>query len=638
MIPGMAPKAQIYHLGLLKEIIMNQYQQTQGQKGFFGRLWWIVDGSRRLAMNLLWVSFLCFGLFIFLVLLFAGGESIVPDTAALVIAPEGVIVEQLEGDPLDRAMAEVLGEERPETLLWDILDALEEAENDDRISAVLLNLNGLAGAIPSHLATIHQAVLDFRQSGKTVIAVADHFTNSRYLIASAADEIHTDEMGLFLLTGYGVYHTYYKEGIDRLEVDWNIFRVGEYKSAVEPFIRNDMSPEAKEANLDWLGDLWGSFKVTSSAARNLSPEIIDGFIDNIDAKVNAAGGRSSVAALEAGLIDSVGGRTAVRARLTEIVGSDGNGSFNQVGFLEYLEEQRPPSFMPPMSNNRVALVVASGTILDGDHPPGTIGGDTVARLVRRARLDDGIKAIILRVNSGGGSAFASEVIRRELAQAREDGKPVVVSMGGVAASGGYWISMASDKVFAEPETITGSIGIFGMFPTFEKPLQKHLGVRTDGVGTNWLAGALDPTRTLDPRAGQMIQTMVDQGYEQFIQIVADARPLDIEAVEKVAGGRVWSGEDAYKHKLVDELGGLDEALAAAKTLAGLKKVEVQLMEEELDFSDRMLIEMMSAAVDLGGPRTLRKYPWLAWITEQSEMLSEFNDPRGVYAHCLCGIR
>lgn len=613
-------------------------QRKSSVARFFGALWRGLDQTRRITVNLLFVVLVV----LLLGWLLSDGGPDIPDRTALVLAPEGDLVEQISGDPLDRAIEELAGGAEPQTLLRDLLDAIAAARDDDRVQVLVLDLNHMGGAGLSKLRDLRAAIADFKSAGKTVVATADDYSQSSYYLASTADEIHMHEMGLVLLSGYGRYRTYYKEGLDRLEVDMNIFRVGEFKSAVEPFLRNDMSDEARKANLEWLGDLWDVYLDDVAAARGMSKEelqaTIDGFLDGL-----REDGRAARTALRFGLVDHVGNRDAVRDRLIELVGEDEEGtSFPQVDHATYLAslDQRASE---RAGDAQVAVIVARGTIVDGSAPPGEIGGDSTARLIRDARQDEAVKALVLRVDSGGGSAFASEVIRRELELAQAAGKPVVVSMGSVAASGGYWISTASDEIWASPSTITGSIGIFGMFPTFQKPLAKHLGVRVDGVGTTPLAGALRLDRELAPEVGEAIQLMIDQGYEDFLERVSKARGMTRDEVDAIARGRVWSGRDAHELGLVDHLGDLDQSIASAAEKAELDDdYGVRYVRKELDFQERLVADLLSGMAAVMGPRETVRAPgvherFLDFLQEQTEMLRTLNDPNGIYAHCLCGV-
>lgn len=618
-------------------------QRSQGGwKGVLGAIFRGVDTARRITLNL-----------IFLVLLvalmsFAFGDDgpQVPDEGALVIRPAGSLVEQLSGDPMQRVMDKITGNATPETLVLDVVDGIRAAKDDDRIKALVLDMDGMGGSGLTKLQVLRRELMDFKASGKPIIAMSDGYSRDGYYLASVADEVYVHKMGGVLLDGYGRYRTYYKEGIDRLEVDWNIFKVGTYKSAVEPYLRDGMSEEAMEANKEWMGDLWNAFVADVAEARGMTVEQVNGYTEDLVAHLGNARGDTARLALDAGLVDKLANRDEVRDRLIDLVGEDEEShSFHRVGLSSYLEalgDDRPSRNRPEGDDGKVALVVARGTILNGNQPPGTIGGDSTARLIRQARQDDDVKAIVLRVDSGGGSAFASEIIRRELVLAREEGKKVVVSMGTVAASGGYWISTASDEIWASPNTITGSIGIFGMLPTYQKPMAKHLGVRVDGIGTNWLAGSLRADREIDPRLAEAFQLAINHGYEEFLARVSEARGLSRDEVDAIAQGRVWSGIDAHGHGLVDQLGTLDDAIASAKALAGLEDAGVVVMEEELEWGESLMLNMVSRAAVWLAPYTSQPAPSLAdelfaTIEEHTQMLSQFDDPNGVYAHCMCEV-
>lgn len=603
-----------------------------------------LDLARKVVLNAV------FFLLLILFLAAVGGEELpeVPESAALILNPSGNLVEQLQGDAMDRAVGEITGDAEPEVLVQDVVDAIRAAKDDDRIQVLVLDLSQLGGAGLTKLQVVKAEIDAFRESGKTVLAHGDQFLRNQYYLASAANEIHLHHMGVVLLDGYGRYRSYYKEGIDRAEIDWNIFKVGTFKSAVEPYMRDSMSEPAREANEEWMGDLWRTYLEDVAAARGLSTETLNSAVDDMVEQLRVADGQAARQALDAGLVDQLVSRDQVRDRLIELVGEDEEThSFHYVTFQDYLTalgEDRP-SRNTGSSEGKVAVVVAKGTILDGSQPPGTIGGDSTAKLLRRARNDEDVKSIVLRVDSGGGSAFASEVIRREMVLAREEGKKVVISMGTVAASGGYWIATASDEIWASPNTITGSIGIFGMMPTYQKPLAKHLGTRVDGTGTNWLAGALRLDRELDPRLGEAIQLNIERGYREFLSRVGEARGMTVEEVDKIAQGRVWSGADAYDLGLVDQLGELSDAIASAAAMAELgDDPTVEFIENELDFTDQLLLDILAQASvwmpEAWTPAARSGAPSIAdhvidRFEDELEFLSQFNDPHHAYARCFC---
>ncbi len=596
-----------------------------------------IDTTRRLTLNLLFLAIIV----VLIVVVFSGGGPEVPKSTVLVVAPAGSLVEQLGGDSIERMKQELMGGGEPETLLKDLVDAIAAAKEDKRVKALVLDLDKIGSAGLTKLQDLGAAIDDFKTSGKPVIAAADNYSQSGYYLAAHADEIYIHPMGMALLDGFGRYRTYYKDGIDRLELDWNVFKVGTFKSAVEPYLRNDMSPAAREANIEWMGDLWRAFLADISAARELPVEDLVAYSENIGALIEAVGGDTAKAALDAGLVDTIATRDQVRDRLIELVGEDEDShSYHRVSVDDFLEAEGGDRKGQKAKGDLVGVVVARGMILGGSQPPGKIGSDSTSALIRQARQDDNVKAIVLRVDSGGGSAFASEIIRRECQLAKEQGKPVVISMGSVAASGGYWISMASDEIWAHPTTITGSIGIFGMFPTYQKPLAKYLGMRVDGVGTTSLAGAFRPDRELDPEIGKIIQSIINKGYNEFITLAAEARGVTPEDIDRVAQGRVWSGEDAHSLGLVDQLGTLEDAIASAAKLADLgDQFSVKYIEKELDFKQKLVAEMLATAGTVFGPdhqaaadTSAPHRKVLRLVEEQIQLLDQFNDTNGIYAY------
>ena len=612
--------------------------KRSGLARFFGGIWTGVNGVRKVLHLLLL-------LLIFSVVLgvLSASAPRLPDQAALVIRPAGDLVEQLTGDPFDRALDELLGDADPQTLVQDVVDGLRFAKNDDRIEAVVLDLEGLSGGGLSKLQRIGAAIDDFRESGKPVIAMADAYAQSSYYLASRADEVYMHPEGFLMLRGYGIYQNYFKDAIDKLKIDWNVFKVGTHKSAVEPFTRNDMSDEDRSSMTALLAQFWAYYRGDVQNARNMEANALDDLIANYVDHVRAAGGSTARAALEAGLVDELLTHEEVRDRVAQYAGSDPENVdwYNAAELGDYLNEMRIVRGDPSRREN-IAVVVASGEILDGTQPPGTIGGDSTAEVLRRARTDESVKAVVLRVDSPGGSAFASEVIRNEVEALQEAGIPVVASMSSVAASGGYWISMAADRIYASPSTITGSIGIFGMFPTFQRSLDS-LGISTDGVGTSKWAGELRFDRPMSDDARQLVQAMIEQGYEDFISKVATHRNMEQAEVDRIAQGQVWTGSDALNHGLIDALGGLEDAIEAAAELAELEpdSYGLKYYEKELTPVEQFTLQFLSSAARVGlDVKSLASgrspVDQLARVvtTALSPML-RFNDPKGMYAHCLC---
>jgi protease-4 len=567
----------------------------------------------------------------------------IPDGAALVLNPKGVLVEQLSSTPGSRISARLAGLPAGprQVLLRDVLDALRLAKDDDRIGALYLDVDDLRGGM-SKLRDVGQALLDFRASGKTVVGYsAGILTQRPYYVLAHSDEVLFHPDGTLLLLGFGAYRPYYKEGLDRFGVQMHVFRVGEYKSAVEPFLRNDMSPEAREATREVLGDLWRTWLADVAEARELRPEELQGWIEDWIEPLDAAGGDAAKAALDAGLVDTLAYRDEARQRMIELVGENDEGkSFKQVHYSTYLAA-RAKDRNPGGRGDGVAVVVAVGDVLDGRQPPGRIGGDSTARLIRRARQDDKAKAVVLRVDSGGGSAFASEVIRRECALVREAGKPLVVSMSSVAASAAYAISSPADEIWASPATVTGSIGIFAVLPSIHEALDRYLGVHVDGVGTTPHAGALDPGRPLEPDVAEAIRLIIEDGYEDFVTRVAEGRGQTWDEVDRIARGRVWSGEDALGLGLVDQLGDLQDAVESAAGRAELEEgYRVFYVEEERSLRDRLLDRLLATTVGWRPTPSAEPAPpvirTLRSLEDELQRLALWNDPNGLYAHCLCG--
>ncbi|RDZ27518.1 signal peptide peptidase SppA [Lysobacter silvisoli] len=536
---------------------------------FFVGLWDTMNFTRRLIFNLVFFGLL----FVLLIAMLAAGQTrpLLDDTT-LVIAPEATLVEQYSSDPASRALSRTLGEKNAEVQLRDVLRALDSAKDDKRINRVVLRLDQLQGSGLASMREVAAAIARVRAAGKQVVAFSESMDQKQYLLAAQANEVYLDPMGGLLLEGLGRYRMYYREALqDKLGVDVHLFKVGEYKSAAEPYVLDAASPEAKEADLFWMSDVWQRYLADIAKARKLDAAKIATDIDQMPAQVQAAQGDLAKYALQQKLVDGLKTREQVDDLLTErgVADDDAEGGFRQIsldGYLAHLDR----ATLPAAADRRpqVAVVVAEGEISGGEQPPGTVGGVSTAALLREARDDENVKALVLRVDSPGGEVFASEQIRREIVALKAAGKPVVVSMGDLAASGGYWISMNADRIYADPSTITGSIGIFGMIPTVPRTLEK-IGVHTDGVGTTRFAGAFDITRPLAPEVGQVIQSVIDKGYRDFTGRVATARKRSVEQIDEVARGRVWSGAQAKERGLVDDFGGLQTAVDDAAKRAKL---------------------------------------------------------------------
>jgi len=615
-------------------------EKKSGIRRFFGLLWNTVVTVYRVCVLLLIVI----GVVMIWSAIRGGPAPTVENGVALVIWPTGDVVEQLDQDPTRELLQNLSGEAPPQTRLQDMIDALDAAAKDPRIKAVVLKFDDMGNAGLAQMTELTAAIDRFKKSGKPVLVHAVDYSQAGYFASSAADTVMLDPEGLVLLTGFGVYQNYFKDALDKLGVTVNVFRVGEYKSAVEPFLRNDMSPQAREANMDWLGDLWGDYQAGVSEHRKLDADAVQKYVDGLPEGLQQLDGDSAKLALQAKLVTDIGTLQQFREKVANVVGwTDDGDTFRQIHFLDYLHAINHEGKLEEGtdSKSRVAVVAVEGEIVDGDGKPGQAGGDTVSALLKDARDDDDVSAVVLRVNSPGGSVWAAEEIRRQVQALRAAGKPVVASMSTMAASGGYWVSMDAAQIWAEPSTITGSIGIFGMVPSIDKPLEK-LGVHTDGVGTTKLSGGNRIDRPMSDEMKTIQQALVNRGYQQFIGGVAQARQMTVEQVNEIARGRVWSGEDAKKLGLVDEFGGLQQAAAAAAKLAGLKDGEwkMSMQEPAHPLNLRLLQPLLSGGMvgEIGHwlpSGVLSDVTELLAKADVSRSLDGFNDPHGLYARCFC---
>ena len=584
-------------------------------------------------------SLLFVGFFLLLIVgMFAEDIQPIPDKGALYLAPSGVLVDQKTyTDPFDQIF---LGSSQrdSETLVRDITEALDSARNDSRITHLLLDTDYMAGGGISKLEEISSALLRFKKSGKPIIAVGDNFNQQQYFLASHADEILLNPLGAVSITGFGTYRSYFKEALDKLKININVFRVGDYKSAVEPFLGSSMSSQVKQESRELIDSLWQFYSSQVEQLRGLPDGAIDDFANNLHFKLQAANGDSSALAKQQNLVDQIATRTEMFAYLNEVLpGTD--GEFDSINMKAYLNHSRLSTRSSAAAKaHKVALVVAKGSIVDGEQPEGSVGGDTLAGIFSRLRDDSDVKAVVLRIDSGGGSAFASDIIRDAISATQKKGIPVVVSMGSYAASGGYWIAADADRVLALSTTLTGSIGVFGIIPTVENSLAA-LGVYSDGVGTTDIAGMMQLDRPMTQQSKMIFQAGVDNVYTRFISLVADGRSSTPAAVHEIAQGRVWTGEKALELGLVDQLGDLNDAIVVAAELANLEEYEVDYRRKPLTVYEQLLLEMnTNISASLSGlgissllPVTIRQQAMK--ILEPLRVLDTLNDPRGIYLYC-----
>ncbi|HCH1529247.1 TPA: signal peptide peptidase SppA [Vibrio parahaemolyticus] len=600
----------------------------------FKGIWKSITFIRLALANLIFL--LMIAVFYFAFTYTGEGRPVIEKESALVMNLSGPIVEQRRYvNPMDSVAGSLLGNEMPkENVLFDIVDTIRYAKDDAKVSGLVLALRDLPETNLTKLRYIAKALNEFKASGKPVYAVGDFYNQSQYYLASYADKVYMAPDGGVLIKGYSAYSMYYKTLLEKLDVSTHVFRVGTYKSAIEPFIRDDMSDAAKESATRWVTQLWSAFVDDVTTNRNINAKVLNPTMEELLTEMKSVDGDLAQLAVKLGLVDELATRQDIRTLFAKEFGSDGKDSYNAISYYDYLATIRPDY---TLANHDIAVVVASGAIMDGQQPRGTVGGDTVASLLRQARNDEKVKAVVLRVDSPGGSAFASEVIRNEVEALKKAGKPVVVSMSSLAASGGYWISMSADKIVAQPTTLTGSIGIFSVITTFEKGFSK-LGINTDGVGTSPFSGD-GITTGLSEGASQAFQLGIEHGYKRFISLVGSNRDMTVEEVDKVAQGRVWTGQDALSFGLVDQMGDFDDAVELAAKLANVTDYGIYWVEEPLSPTELFLQEFMNQVkVSLGVDTTSLLPKSLQPVAQQFEqdasLLQSFNDPKGQYAFCL----
>lgn len=603
--------------------------------GFFKWTWRVLNFVREMVLNLFFIFLVLVGVGIWMQI---GNGSNSEQTArgALLLDISGVIVDKPSTNhrlgALGRQLFGASSDRLQENSLFDIVNAIRQAKDDRNITGIVLDLKNFTGADQPSVRYIGKALREFRDSGKPVFAVGENYSQGQYYLASFANKIWLSPQGQVDLHGFATNGLYYKTLLDKLKVSTHVFRVGTYKSAVEPFIRDDMSPAAREADSRWIGELWQNYLHTVSANRQISPQQLFPGAQAIIDGLTSVGGDTAKYALDHKLVDALASSADVEKALTKQFGwSKTENNYRAISYYDYSLKT------PADTGGTIAVIFANGAIMDGEETPGNVGGDTTASQIRDARLDPKVKAIVLRVNSPGGSVNASEVIRAELAAARAAGKPVVVSMGGMAASGGYWISTPANYIVASPSTLTGSIGIFGVINTVENSLSS-IGVHSDGVSTSPLAD-ISMTKALSPEVQQMMQLSIEYGYKRFITLVADARKRTPEHIDKIAQGHVWTGEDAKANGLVDSLGDFDDAVAKAAELAKLKQWHLDYYQDEPTVLD-MVMDSMTGSVRAMLPEAIQAMlpaPLVSaanTVKAEGDKLAAFNDPQNRYAFCL----
>lgn len=600
--------------------------------GLFRWMWRLLNFVRELALNLFFIILLVLvGTVIWMQM-----DSGSTERGALLLDISGVVVDKPAAasriGAIGRQLLGVNSDRLQENSLFDIVDAIRQAKNDHNITGIVLSLKNFIGADQPALQYIGKALREFRDSGKPVYAIGDNYSQPQYYLASFANKIWLSPMGEVDLRGFASNTLYYKSLLDKLKVSAWVFRVGTYKSAVEPFIRDDMSAAAREENSRWIGQLWQNYLTTIAANRQVAVQQLFPDARGVLDGLRKTGGDTAKYALDNKLVDTLANAAEVEKTLTKEFGwnKDAN-SYRAISYYDYQIDE------PGQQGDSIAVIFVNGAIVDGEDAPGSAGGDSVAAQIHDARLDKKVKAIVLRINSPGGSVSASETIRAELAATRAAGKPLVVSMGGLAASGGYWISTPANYIVANPSTLTGSIGIFGIVTTLENSLD-YLGVHSDGVSTSPLAD-VTISKALPMEVQQMTQLGIENGYQRFITLVAEARKRTPEQIDKIAQGRVWSGLDAKENGLIDSLGDFDDALAKAAQLAKLKTWHIDYYQPQTGFFARIM-DNISVSLHAILPQALQAWlpapltPITSRVAAESNKLAAFNDPQNRYAFCL----
>lgn len=610
-------------------------------KSFMKKLGVFLDATGVFARRL--VVFIIL-LFIVVALLSSFGSSDrqteISDGAILNLNINGVLVEELSSSEFERAFAEFSGESSTETLVSDVINAIKTAKDDESVDYLLLDLDYFLGGSPAKLQVIAESIKDFKESGKKVIAYNSYsYSTSQYFLAAHADEVHMHDYAAIFIDGYRSYRTYYKSFFDKFYIDSNVFKVGTFKAFVEPYFRDSMSDEAKNNIIEWITVLWSSYVDEVASARDIDVNTLNRYIQTLDEVAEESNGDLAAAALEMGLLDKLSNQREFRDYLYELAPGEEDNEINIINMMAYLNTlDVEPTYTAEEEN--VALIIASGGIVDGSAGPGTIAGDDFIELIRDAYEDESVKSLVLRVDSGGGSAYASEVIADELEKFKESGRPVVASMGGVAASGGYYISAPADQIYAEEFTITGSIGVGGFIPTFERALDQ-IGIHEDGYSTVDVTTSI--AQTLTEKDKKIMQSATDNIYQKFITKVAENRDMTLQAVDNVAQGKVWIGQKASEIGLIDQIGTLDDAISKAAELAeldegfGVKRINRVSTFESL-FGLSMTKSFLNVFSFLGIEISDSNLKLFNIFKDAADELNGYNDPRGIYMQCFCELK
>ena len=595
-------------------------------------IWRVLSGISRAISVLVPLLFVTIFVIAFSTTLNESTPEPLPERAALLIAPSGPLVE--DSLPVDTLSAFINQDYDQPVLLNDVVRSIRWAATDERITSLVFDLENLAGPSTSQTLEISSAIEVFRASGKPVIAAGDFYSQAHYLLASQADHILLHPEGGMFLEGFSVYRSYLRSFLEKTRVTMHVFRAGENKSAVEPYLRDDMSDEEREVVSRWLEGLWATYTELAESGRELPAGTLDQFIASFAAQLDASDNDLAETMLAAGWVDMLADHAQMEDALAEWVGvTDEDGYAEFISLDRYVEDVKMSRSLTEENLPLIAIIPVEGTLIPGDSEEGMAGSDTINDYIDTALEAEDLAAIVLRVNSPGGSVFASDLIRRKLREVADADISIVVSMGTIAASGGYWIAAEADEIWALPTTLTGSIGAFSAFPTIEG-IVEYIGVTVDGVGTTPLAGAASLNRGLSPEMASIVQALAYGAYDDFIELVASGRDMSEQAVREVADGLVWTGAEAAERGLVDELGGLDEAVAAAARLAGVEEWRTARTRVPPSFESVLLQELSRSfgmvAAPLGG--------WFESLVSAFKpaikSLSSLRDPMHVYAQCL----
>ena len=593
-------------------------------------LWRFVKGFNRVVVTLVPLVITIYIVVIVVLAIQEVQPEPIPERTALLIAPSGQIVEnRSQREPIDALLQASEGE----VLLFGLTRALRAAADDERITSIILDLQELPVLSTAHAMELTASLELFKATGKPVIAVGDYFSQGHYLLASQADIVVMNPEGGLELTGFAFYRNYLRKFLDNIYVKMNVFRVGENKSAVEPYLRDDMSPQQREVVGAWLGDLWRLYAEQVEQGRGLASGQLETFINTFPAQLEQAGGDAAQLMVDAGLIDQLLHESGREALLAEVInGNVESEDYQAITVEHYLSALEEPADSTE-EQGTIAVVVVEGEMIPGESSQGFAGAQTVVGQLDAALADESVAAIVLRINSPGGSVFAAEVMRQRLLEVKERDLPLVVSMGPLAASGGYYIAADADQIWAQRATLTGSIGVFAAFPTLEH-LYGWAEVGVDGVKTTELATVARLDTGIEPAGERIIQSLIGNIYRDFIGLVASGRNMDVDAVDAIAGGRVWSGEDAMEIGLVDALGGLYDAVDSAAQLASLDNPKTRLFGTPIS-PEQLILEQLGrefGAVHIPGFSTLQRYA--QQFAPALTFIDSLQDPRNTYVRCL----